>query len=136
VGEEVVAFVKKLGINITKTKKWYGEDKQDRYQEFISDFKNISNVSESDIDVVAPAIWRRHGNQSFEILKSFKENEDYLERIFPELELTLGECVYIVDNEMVQKSEDLWRRRTSISMIRSADEISQNRLIQRVNALI
>jgi alpha-glycerophosphate oxidase/glycerol-3-phosphate dehydrogenase len=136
VGEEVVEFVKKLGIRITKIKKWYGEDKQDRYQDFISEFKSISNVSESDVEFVAPAIWRRHGNQSFEILKSFRENNDYLERIFPELELTLGECVYIVKNEMVQKSEDLWRRRTAIALIRSAEEISQNRLVQRVNSLI
>ena len=88
------------------------------------------------MEFVAPAIWRRHGNQSFEILKSFRENDDYLERIFPELELTLGECVYIVKNEMVQKPEDLWRRRTAISLIRSAEEISQNRLVQRVNSLI
>ena len=136
VGEEVVDFVKKLGIRITKIKKWYGEDKQDRYQDFISEFKSISNVSESDVEFVAPAIWRRHGNESFEILKSFRENNDYLERIFPELELTFGECVYIVKNEMVQKPEDLWRRRTAISLIRSAEEISQNRLVQRINSLI
>jgi glycerol-3-phosphate dehydrogenase len=136
VGEEVVRFVKNLGVKVTKIKKWYGEDSSEKFNQFNSEFSNLSSTTESDIDFIAPAIWRRHGNESFEILELFKDDSRNLERIFPELDLTLGECKYIVKTEMVQRPEDLWRRRTAVSLLRSAEEISHNPLIGQVNALI
>jgi glycerol-3-phosphate dehydrogenase len=136
VGEEVVDFVRKMGIKIQKVKKWYGEDSSNRSQEFLEQFSRITGVTESDIDFIAPAIWRRHGNQSFDVLKIISDNHKNLERIFPEIDLTVGECLYIVMREMVVNPEDLWRRRTALSLIRTKEEISTNPLVQHINSLI
>jgi alpha-glycerophosphate oxidase/glycerol-3-phosphate dehydrogenase len=136
VGEEVVDFVRKMGIKIPKVKKWYGEDSQVRFNDFISEFQKVNGVTESDIEIVAPAIWRRHGNQAFDVLKILLEDSKNLQRIFPELDLTLGECLYIVKNEMVEKSEDLWRRRTALDLVRTKEEISKNPLVQHINSII
>ena len=136
VGEEIVEYVKKLGIEIHKVKKWYGEDDQKIYRTFEEEFKNLNGISENDVEVIAPAIWRRHGNESFEILALLKQDSQNRERLFPELDLTLGESIYIAQKEMVEKPEDLWRRRTAISLLRTNEEISNNPLIQRVNSFI
>ena len=136
VGDEVVDFVRKMGLKIPKVKKWYGEDSQVRFVDFISEFREVNGVTESDIEIVAPAIWRRHGNQAFDVLKILLEDSKSLQRIFPELDLTLGECLYIVKNEMVEKSEDLWRRRTALDLVRTKEEISKNPLVQHINAII
>jgi alpha-glycerophosphate oxidase/glycerol-3-phosphate dehydrogenase len=136
VGEEIVAEVKKLGIKTHKIKKWYGEDDTNIYPEFKDSFKQINGVSESDLDFVAPAIWRRHGKESFELLNLFKNDKTNLERIFPELDLTVGEAIHILNSEMIIRPEDLWRRRTSLALLRTKEEFLANPLIQRINSLI
>lgn len=132
----IVEFVRKMGIKIPRVKKWYGEDSQVRFNDFISDFRKVDGVTESDLEIVAPAIWRRHGNEAFNVLKIILEDSKNLQRIFPELDLTLGECLYIIKNEMVVKSEDLWRRRTALDLVRTKEEISRNPLVQHINAII
>jgi hypothetical protein len=37
---------------------------------------------------------------------------------------------------MVEKSEDLWRRRTALDLVRTKEEISKNPLGQHINAII
>jgi glycerol-3-phosphate dehydrogenase len=37
---------------------------------------------------------------------------------------------------MVQKPEDIWRRRTALALLRTKEELAQNPLIQRINSLI
>ena len=136
VGEEVVDYVRKLGISIPKVKKWYGEDDQKIFKTFETDFKQLIGISENDIEVIAPAIWRRHGNESFKILEIMKQDPQNRVRIFPDLDLTYAETLFIAQNEMVQMPEDIWRRRTAISLLRTKEEMAQNPLIQRINSLI
>jgi alpha-glycerophosphate oxidase/glycerol-3-phosphate dehydrogenase len=136
VGEEIVDYVRKLGISIPKVKKWYGEDDQKIFKTFETDFKQLIGISENDIEVIAPAIWRRHGNESFKILEIMKQDPQNRVRIFPDLDLTYAETLFIAQNEMVQMPEDIWRRRTAISLLRTKEEMAQNPLIQRINSLI
>ena len=136
VGEEVVEYVRKLGISITKVKKWYGEEDPKIFSTFEAEFKKLNDINENDIEFIAPAIWRRHGNDSFKILEIMKQDPQNMLRIFPELDLTYAEALFISQNEMVQKPEDLWRRRTAISLLRTKEEIVNNPLIQRINSLI
>ncbi len=135
VGEEIVEIVKKLGLKISKIKNWYGETDQERYKDFLSAFKESQSFSESDFEIVAPALWRRHGLDAFKILDLMHEDQENTLRIFPELDLTFGEVKYMLENEMIQKPQDLWRRRTAISLLRNEAEISENLLIKRVNSL-
>ena len=46
VGEEIVEYVRKLGISIPKVKKWYGEDDKKIFKTFESDFKQLIGVTE------------------------------------------------------------------------------------------
>jgi len=117
-----------------KIKNWYGETDQERYEDFLSAFKESHNFSESDFEIVAPALWRRHGLDAFKILDLMHEDQENTLRIFPELDLTFGEVKYMLENELVQKPQDLWRRRTAISLLRNEAEISENPLIKRVNS--
>lgn len=136
VGEEIVDFVRKLGIKVSKVKKWYGEDSNERFNEFVTKLSKVQDLNDTELENIASGIWRRHGNNSFEILSIMNQDAKNLERIFPELDLTKGECLYIIKTEMVQKPEDLWRRRTAISLLRTPDEISNNPQISQINALI
>jgi glycerol-3-phosphate dehydrogenase len=74
---------------------------------------------------ISEGLWRRHGEQAFEII----QNGD-LEEVFTGLGICYAELAWIALNEDVVTREDLLRRRLPIAMARSASEIANNQKLQ------
>ena len=122
VGEELVGELNRFGLKVKVPGKWFGEGSQLRKDEF---FAHVRNSSNSDGDLIADGLWRRHGGEAFKIVGDAK-----LEDLIPGLGVTEQEIRYIAKNEKVLKREDLLRRRLPISMARSDAELASNKRLQ------
>ena len=76
----------------------------------------------------AEGLWRRHGEQAFEIIQLGDTQE-----VFEGLGICYAELQWIAQHEDVLTREDLLRRRLPIAMARSASEIANN---QKLEALL
>lgn len=123
VGYEVVELVKKLGIKIAKEKSWIGEPSATVPASLIND---VTAHFPTNAEMIATEIWRRHGEQSAEILKIWQHDPSSVALVFPGLGFTYGELQFIAENEYVVTSDDLLRRRTPIALLRRQNEIASN----------
>lgn len=132
IGEEVLHAVSKLGLRGNKPARWFGEDKMagtaERLRQLLSDIVKDSSY----LNLLVDGLWRRHGEQAFEIADLFLKNPDAAEPVFPGLGFSFGELDFIIQNEQVKTAEDLLRRRTPIALVRSADEIANNSRLQKL----
>ncbi|MGA0798730.1 MAG: hypothetical protein ACO3O9_06265, partial [Candidatus Nanopelagicales bacterium] len=65
-------------------------------------------------------------------LELWREDKSNAEIIFEGLDFTKGELLYMVQKEDVVKPDDLLRRRTPLRLLRTKEEIEENKLIQEV----
>ncbi len=127
VGQEVLAELKRLGLSGKLPRKWFGEGSQARYPELVQIVESL--VSDQAAAVrISEGLWRRHGEQAFEIIQSGD-----LEEVFVGLGICYAELSWIAQNEDVFTRDDLLRRRLPIAMARSASEIANN---QKLEALL
>ncbi len=127
VGQEVLAELGHLGLSGKLPRKWFGEGSQVRYPELLQ--HAISQVKSEEVAArISEGLWRRHGEQAFEIIESGD-----LEEVFTGLGICYAELSWITKNEDVVTREDLLRRRLPIAMARSASEIANN---QKLEALL
>ncbi|KGA09594.1 MAG: hypothetical protein GM45_0805 [actinobacterium acAMD-5] len=132
VGDEVAALVQKMGLKLSKSKRWFGEDLNDNKPELKSKLMKFHN--EKDAEFITEGLWRRHGRSAFEIVSQFETDPELAEIMFDGTEFTLGELLYMAKEESVVKLEDLLRRRTPIALIRRNSEIDQNKYLGRLIA--
>lgn len=125
VGQEVVQLVKKIGIQTTKPKKWFGEESI----EVPVQLKNlIAGFHENEAEEISIQLWRRHGKDAFEIVQRWFDQPQLSDLVFSGLFFTRGELEYIFENEHVCLQEDLLRRRTPIALLRTLAEIENANL--------
>ncbi len=124
VGQEVLTELRHLGLSGKLPRKWFGEGSQARYPELLQLVQSKVAVEELAARITQ-GLWRRHGEQAFEII----ENAD-LEEVFAGLGICYAELYWIARNEDVVTREDLLRRRLPIAMARSASEIANNQKLQ------
>lgn len=122
VGEEIIAEIKKLGLNPSEPGLWFGEGSQVRRLEFFGVVRSL--VPEDQRARIAEGLWRRHGEKAFEFLS------DNLTEVIPGLGIIEAEIRHVAKHEMVQTREDLIRRRLPIAMARSERELKQNRKLE------
>jgi glycerol-3-phosphate dehydrogenase len=122
VGEEVVAEIKKLGLDPTEPGLWFGEGSQVRRLEFFGVVRSL--VPEDQAERIAQGLWRRHGEKAFEFLS------DNLTEVIPGLGIIEAEIRHVAKHEMVKTREDLVRRRLPIAMARSEQELKQNQKLE------
>ena len=129
VGFEVVALIKQLGIKTKPAAHWIGELSPEVPAELIESVKQFQPVL---ADQVAHALWRRHGAEAYKIAARWQEHPAEAELVFAGLDFTFGELRHIAKSEHVTKQDDLLRRRTPISLLRSATEIENNSKLQEI----
>ena len=130
VGEELRAEMQNLGFTV-KSDPWFGEDSK-------TGFAKLTRLLEAKIrdtsvrQRVATGLWRRHGSEACEIIIGWSGAD--VAEVFEGLGFTAGELRHIVRTEKVVTAADLLRRRTPIALIRSAEEISRNQVLQGILA--
>lgn len=124
VGEELIGELNRFGQKVKVPGRWFGEGSQLRKSEFFSLVKEraVSGGKE-----IAEGLWRRHGEDAFDIVGDQK-----LVDLFPGLGVTAQEVRHIAQTEHVVTKEDLLRRRLPISMARSQEEIENNRQLREL----
>jgi glycerol-3-phosphate dehydrogenase len=132
VGEEVSDLVKKLGIKEIRNRKWYGEDLDLKSSNFYSEVSEYWPKNPKLAKTVLAGLIRRHGSDIEQILELWREDKSNAEIIFEGLDFTKGELLYMVQKEDVVKPDDLLRRRTPLRLLRTKEEIKENKLIQEV----
>ena len=128
VGDEVVGHFKKMGFQIGKSQKWFGEGVGQMPPTFLQQVQSLCVSSES-AERVAAGLWRRHGIQAQHIIDS---TSNLLEEVFEGTGITYAEVSHVIHNEMVIKAEDLLRRRLPLAMLRSESEIASNDKLQEI----
>jgi glycerol-3-phosphate dehydrogenase len=124
VGKEVLTELNRLGLGGTLPRKWFGEGSQQRFAELVQIVQSL--VSDTAAATrISEGLWRRHGEQSFEIILSGD-----LAEVFEGLGICYAELQWIAQHEDVMTREDLLRRRLPIAMARSATEIANNQKLQ------
>lgn len=124
VGQEVLTELRHLGLRGKLPRKWFGEGSQLRYPELLQAL--TSKVTDPQAAArTAEGLWRRHGEQAFEIIELGDTEE-----VFVGLGICYAELQWIAQHEDVVTREDLLRRRLPIAMARSASEIANNQKLQ------
>ena len=126
VGQELLVELKRLGHSVHKPGRWFGEGLQTRREEFFELVRGRVIAGEN-ADLIAAGLWRRHGEQAFEIV-----GDSALSDLFAGLGITEQEIRFIVANEQVVHRADLLRRRLPIAMARSAQELESNARLQQL----
>lgn len=126
VGQELLVELKRLGHDVQKPGRWFGEGDQSRRDEFFELVRQRIAEGEN-LVVIATGLWRRHGEQAFEIIGS-----DTLIDLLDGLGVTEQELRFIVANEQIVNRTDLLRRRLPIAMARSPQELDSNVRLQRL----
>ena len=132
VGKEVSDLVKKLGIKEIRNRKWYGEDLDLKSSAFYSEISEYYPKNPQLAKKVLAGLIRRHGSQIEQVIELWRKDELNSQIIFEGLDFTRGELLYIIENEDVVKPDDLLRRRTPLKLLRTKEEIAQNKLLQEV----
>jgi glycerol-3-phosphate dehydrogenase len=128
VGDEVVGHFKKMGFQIGKPQKWFGEEVGQMSPTFLEQVQSLC-VSSQSAERVAAGLWRRHGIQAQHIIDSTSQ---LLEEVFDGTGITYAEVSHVIHTEMVIKAEDLLRRRLPLAMLRSEEEIASNNKLQEI----
>ena len=128
VGQEVLTEVRRLGVTATKPGRWYGEGDQSRREEFFALVRRQAG-DPSAADRLAAGMWRRHGEQAFEVV-----GDGVLVDLFDGLGICEQEIRHIAETEYVVNRVDLLRRRLPIAMARSERELSENQRLQQLLA--
>lgn len=128
VGNEVVAHFKKMGFELGRSQKWFGEDVGVMSEDFLTAVKAASSYPESS-ERVATGVWRRHGSKAPAIVAA---STDGLEEVFEGTGITFTELAFVTRDEKVVYAEDLLRRRLPIAMLRSGVEIANNFKLQEL----
>ena len=118
IGEELCQEVSKMGVTIPQPdEKWFGESEAKRRQEFLnqaSEFELDSPFHQSPNETKAECLWRRYGEEAFEMLEMIRQDSSVSEPLFPEAENLLCEIHLIAKKEMIVSLADLLRRRTCL----------------------
>jgi glycerol-3-phosphate dehydrogenase len=124
VGQEVLTELRHLGLSGKLPPKWFGEGSQQRYPELLQMLQSLVQ-DQGAAARISEGLWRRHGEQAFEIIQSGD-----VEEVFGGLGICYAELQWIAAHEDVVTREDLLRRRLPIAMARSAAEIANNQKLQ------
>jgi glycerol-3-phosphate dehydrogenase len=128
VGQEVIGQFKKMGFQLDKPKKWFGEGVGAVSKDFEARVEGRS-LDKASAERIAKGLWRRHGLAAQVILDASGEP---LEEAFEGTGITYAEIIYVIQTEMVVTSEDLLRRRLPLAMLRSAAELASNSKMQEI----
>jgi glycerol-3-phosphate dehydrogenase len=131
VGEEILQKVKGFIPAPSKAEKWVGEDSIEGLGA-IKDRADAILGESAKTKQIALELWRRHGQNSNEILDLMANSPGDQDPVFEGLAISFAEVKYILKNESIRTASDLLRRRLPIAMVRSQKQIQENLRLQQL----
>ncbi|MEQ6888292.1 FAD-dependent oxidoreductase [Halomonas sp. CS7] len=121
VGEEVVAEVARLGVEIPYPDvRWYGEPDASVREAFMHQARLMdldAMTGEGASEALSIRLWRRYGAQALEMLEDIRQDPRQGEVLIEHTEYLRCELKLARRREMVTKLEDFLRRRSKISLV-------------------
>jgi glycerol-3-phosphate dehydrogenase len=127
VGDEICAYVEKLGVKLPYSgKKWYGEPSDEIKEEYFHqarlmdlDELTVSYASEP----LSTRLWRRYGTRALDLLEDIRRDPAMGEVLIEGTEYLRCEIHHAADHEMITKLEDFLRRRSKIALVVHTNEL-------------
>ena len=121
VGEEVVAEVRQLGIDMPHPEhRWYGEPDEAVREDFMHQASRMGLDSMTHPDASEPLstrLWRRYGRQALELLEDIRLDPAQAQVLIEGTEYLRCELKLARRSEMVTKLDDFLRRRSKVSLV-------------------
>ncbi len=127
VGEEVVQWVQRLGVEVPAPRnKWYGEPGVDLRDEFflqarLMGLDKLTDPSSS--EPLSERFWRRYAESAFGLLERIREDASCADLLIENAEYTRCEIELAARREMIVKLEDFMRRRSKIELVVRREEL-------------
>ena len=140
IGEELCQEVSKMGVTLPHPEgTWFGEPEAKRRQEFLnqaSEFELDSPFHQSPNETKAECLWRRYGEEAFEMLEMIRQDSSVSEPLFPEAENLICEIHLIAKKEMIVSLADLLRRRTRLALLFHHDFLKNSKNLKEAASII
>ena len=140
IGEELCQEVSKMGVTLPHPEgTWFGEPEAKRRREFLnqaSEFELDSAFHQSPNETKAECLWRRYGEEAFELLEMIRQDSSLSEPLFPEAENLLCEIHLIAKKEMIVSLADLLRRRTRLALLFHHDFLKNSKNLKEAASVI
>lgn len=131
VGEEIVSAVRELITVPNLPQRWFGSHRA-RLNNTVLQHANSAFGDRG--TEIAKALWRRHGKSAERVVAKWAADSSSAAEVFEGSLITYAELEFIIENEMVVSREDLLRRRLPLALIRSENEILNNKKLQELLA--
>ncbi|MGF1596544.1 MAG: FAD-dependent oxidoreductase [Acidimicrobiales bacterium] len=130
VGEEVVEAVADLGVAVGPAHDgWYGEAPATDREAFLAAAGTVGldrpPLAEREPSVAA-GLWRRHGPAAHRVIDAVAVDPRAGEPILTGSDVLRGELPLFADREMIVHLDDFLRRRTTLAMVRRADDLADD----------
>ena len=136
VGEEVADAVGELGIKLERDRgDWYGEPPAQTRRAFYRQAQGMRLDSLRDkpgVEPLSDRLWRRYGRRAFEMIDDIRSDPSMGEDIMDSADYLRVELHHAAKDEMVTRLDDFLRRRSKISQVVPASEISRENGLDEV----
>ena len=129
VGNEIAGYVAAMGVAFPKAEhQWYGEPPRSMYEAFMAEARamNLDRYTPAgNPEPLSERLWRRYDQQAFGLLEAIRKDPREAEIVIEGTDYVRGEIRLIGEREMIVHLEDFLRRRSKISLLQNARELSE-----------
>lgn len=129
VGEEVVAAVLKLGVELPcEDARWYGEppdEIRDAYFHQARLMRLDERTAKESSEPLSTRLWRRYAASALSLLEDIRQDPRMADVLIHGTEYLRCELHHAARCEMVTKLEDFLRRRSKISLLATKQDVSR-----------
>ena len=140
IGEEICDLVQQMEIPIPDVgKRWFGEPGPELRRNFLDGARALgldSPFYPGGLDSQALCLWRRYGEDAFELLDKIRDDPSQGEPVFPDAELLRAEVSLIAREEMPVTLEDFLRRRTRLALLFSKKYLNDSEPLREIVELL
>ncbi len=124
IGDEMVLAAKNLGAAPNGSAcMWFGEPVIEAKDNYFEQARALRlDMAPADVESLAARLWRRYGAGSISILDAIDNDARMAERVFSDF--VRAELHYVARREMVVKLEDFLRRRSSLALTKTTEQLA------------
>ncbi|MCW8196289.1 glycerol-3-phosphate dehydrogenase/oxidase [Proteobacteria bacterium 005FR1] len=135
VGEEVVAQVRSLGVDVPKPRQvWYGEplpERKGQFMEKAAALKIDGMIQTLSGEALSERIWRRYGEFAWELLDEIAADpKQALAKPVAIIEYTRCELKLMARTEMIVTLDDFMRRRSKVAQVTRMEAMDRRGLLE------
>ncbi len=140
VGEEICTLIEALGLTMPRPRqKWYGEPAASVRADFMQRAQAIQlddlTPAESE-EALSTRLWRRYGNQAFELLTAIEKDAVQAEPILAGTAFIRCEIELMAEREMIVTLEDFLRRRSDLALVTRHGDLRRAAGLMEVCAIL